>query len=760
MDPQQQLKKHLLNLLKALPFILLCVGICLLIAHKYLQYATPRYQAHSKLKLDDINTGASSANLFKNFDVFSNTHKIATEVEVLTSKILLSQVLDSLDFDVRYLRVGKLKSTELYDDCPFKVSYEKNALLAGEIFDLIIHDSSHFTLNNKNQDFSVSSSFSTPITFKNSILTIEKNQALLRKKKHLKFSDKYRFEILNKELLISQYILPYLDVYPTKEEVAVIHLNFSAQNPKKASRFLNTLMRVYIEDYVENKIYAAEKTVEFIDKQLKDVNQKLTRSEDALETYRLQKRILNMRQETETDLRKIAQQKIQLTNLEMNIRAIDSLKSYMQQKNPLELAPNFEAFNDLLSTEIIKKIKAIQAEKKELLIKYTPDNEKVKALDLTLQDLTSYLNESVSNTQKNLKEKHTEIIKAIQTAERALDDLPTKERKMILLEREFNLNQKVYTFLTEKKTEAAIAAAANITFHRVLQKASTPINAAHPKRFFTLVIAGFIGLVFALGLVYIKEYLKNSLSSISEIKNFSSLGVISSIKLHKNTAQTHEDFQIMAAEILDKTAGQPSVKIGITSPQKKEGKTHIARGLSKALALMGYNVCLIDGNLRKTTIRKPGFADYLSNKATLEELYKENQSKLFVDIKAGHTQIDPIPLYFDKETPQKIEALSAEFDFVLFDMPALSIARETIKIMQLCTENLCVIRAENTAKSMLPFLEDTSKKHNIKNIKLVLNGMHKASNYTGDYLGSNFAYKANTSLLKRLSKTVKIYLNR
>ena len=51
----------------------------------------------------------------------------------------------------------------------------------------------------------------------------------------------------------------------------------------------------------------------------------------------------------------------------MSLDAIKELDQYMDKgkDNFLDLAPNFEAFTDLLSTEMIKKIKQLQSEKKE-----------------------------------------------------------------------------------------------------------------------------------------------------------------------------------------------------------------------------------------------------------------------------------------------------------------------------------------------------------------------------------------------------------
>ena len=73
----------------------------------------------------------------------------------------------------------------------------------------------------------------------------------------------------------------------------------------------------------------------------------------------------------------------------MSLDAVKDLEAYIKYNSNRieELAPNFQAYNDLLSTEIIKKIKLLQAERKDLLLTYTPQNAKVKVVDDKLKDL-------------------------------------------------------------------------------------------------------------------------------------------------------------------------------------------------------------------------------------------------------------------------------------------------------------------------------------------------------------------------------------
>jgi hypothetical protein len=65
--------------------------------------------------------------------------------------------------------------------------------------------------------------------------------------------------------------------------------------------------------------------------------------------------------------------------------------------------------------------------KKELLLTYTPEHEKVKVIDSKIKDLTDYQTESIKNTQKNLQIKYNDIDRDIQIAEQAFIGLPEKK---------------------------------------------------------------------------------------------------------------------------------------------------------------------------------------------------------------------------------------------------------------------------------------------------------------------------------------------
>ena len=116
--------------LRGFPLIVLAMVIAVLIAKKYLNYVTPMYESTAKLKLADVNEGVPSSNLFKDFDVFTSANKIAAEIEVLKSSVLLTKTFNTIDFGTEIYRVGKIKKIELYHDSPVTINSTLNHLKA------------------------------------------------------------------------------------------------------------------------------------------------------------------------------------------------------------------------------------------------------------------------------------------------------------------------------------------------------------------------------------------------------------------------------------------------------------------------------------------------------------------------------------------------------------------------------------------------------------------------------------------------------
>ena len=285
--------------LRGIPLIVLVVAVCIAAARRYIKYATPMYESTAKIRLADTKDGSPSANLFKDFDVFANVNKIGAEIEVIKSQVLMNKALDSVDFDVSIFRIGQLKKIELYNESPVVINYSlATQNLNDKSLSLkILPDSSLTIVTGEGK--SHKGKLGTPVYIDNDVLLITKNDALFHAKPYIRLADQYELIIHSRQKLISE-VLEHTEVTSVDKEVPIIRINYKTAVARKSADFVNRLAQAYINDYVDTKIQSADIAVDFLNDQIREAGGKLASSENAIENFRDENSIINIRQETET----------------------------------------------------------------------------------------------------------------------------------------------------------------------------------------------------------------------------------------------------------------------------------------------------------------------------------------------------------------------------------------------------------------------------------------------------------------------------
>jgi uncharacterized protein involved in exopolysaccharide biosynthesis len=579
-------------LLRGLPIILLCVGLSLGAAWQYLRYATPMYESTAKIKLADPNEGAMNTTLIKNSDAFSVDNRASAEVELMRSPLLLGRALDRLNFDVSCYRVGKVRTSEMYAASPFlaKVTLH-NPKWTDKNFDLVIDDAGAVTLTAPSGEVATGK-VGDSLHVAGADVRIAANVEQLKKRPDVPLADHYRLVRHDRGQLI-EAIGRQLDVSSTDHDVPVLRISYQSPVPQKAADLVNALTKEYLDDYLATKYKVVNATSASIAEQLKSVRKTLAHSEDSVEGYRDRKNIVNIRQETETDLHKIAELKIQRANIQMSLASVNNLYRYMTsgKNKALTLAPNFEAFNDMLSTDIVKRIKELQAEKHDLLLRFTPEDSHVKTIDLKLADLNSYLLESIRNTRNTLTIRYRDLDRSIRQSQGVFRGLPTREKDLAILERDFQLNEKLYTFLREKETEAEIAKATPITYHRIIAAGLVPIEPTSPNRPMVLLISGFLGLVLGTILAYLVAGVRATPGDAYGVQKETSTPLAANIPhLGDELGGQLAFFKQLATRLALKGLLRPGTKLVINAFTDGEGQAFFFDRLRQVLAAQGLKL--------------------------------------------------------------------------------------------------------------------------------------------------------------------------
>jgi uncharacterized protein involved in exopolysaccharide biosynthesis len=663
----------------------------MLIARKYLTYVTPMYESTVKIKLADLTQGLPNNNLFKDFDVFASSNKIAAEIELMKSSSLLAKTTSMLHFNGELYRVGDVMVQELYMDAPIKVTPISFTYYLDTKIKIEVISDSAFKVTALDEE-PIIGCFRDTVYLSNGSILIEKNLQLLAEKPNTDLIDQYEYTQMSSEKLIEK-IKKNLDAIPADKDVPVISMIYTSAIPQKSADFVNQLAKSYIEDYIESKYTAAETTVRFLDDRIQQVSIDLSISENLIEDYKNNKGIVNLRQESETDLRKIAQLKIQLANIKISLEAMQELEDNLRndKKDFLLKAPNFQTYTDLLSTELLKKVKNLQAERRDLLLIFTPNDTRVKVIEDKLDDLIIYLIEGVTNSKRNQRTKYLQLKAEIEEAQNVFDGFASKQKDLNVMNRDFNIYESSYNFLNEKRIEAEIAKAAKISFHRIISPATLSKEPVSPNHIVIMIISGLLALIGSIALIYIVHAIKGKVNDLETIETRCAIPVAIKTPFILSQEEMDKHFLKEAIQLELKGFTDKGNRICISSQTNKEGRQFHTNGLAQAFRKQGRKIMVLDFQ----GILQSELATSMSNDS-YRSMSKINLEYLISD-------------------------MTADYDLVLIDNEEMQHEQIGLLLMSVATHNLYIIDSRETPASHIIEIDLTREEYDIPKLSFVLN---------------------------------------
>lgn len=144
--------------------------------------------------------------------------------------------------------------------------------------------------------------------------------------------------------------------------------------------------------------------------------------------------------------------------------------------------------------------------------------------------------------------------------------------------------------------------------------------------------------------------------------------------------------------------------IGVTSSVRSEGKSTTSINLSYTLAETGKRVLTIDGDMRLPSINKrlklhraPGLSNLLAGMSTINEAVQPSGiSRNWYVITAGDIPPNPSELLGSGRLVKLLEVLRKNFDYVILDLPPITIVSDALVVAQHTDGMLMVVRQNYT----------------------------------------------------------------
>jgi succinoglycan biosynthesis transport protein ExoP len=318
------------------------------------------------------------------------------------------------------------------------------------------------------------------------------------------------------------------------------------------------------------------------------------------------------------------------------------------------------------------------------------------------------------------------------------------------LQSTLDLYQSLYLNLLSSLETVRLARLQNTPNIVQIEPATVPSGPIRPRPLMNTALAAIVGLMLAAGIVFLIEYLDDSLKTpedVERILGLPVLGLVAEIQ-YKNKDKTgiyvaqnprspvSEAFRGLRTNLEFASVQKPIHTILVTSSGPEEGKSTVAVNLATILALSGKRVALVDADMRRPNIHR--FLD-LPNRMGLSNLFRTQspvhsigRTKLdlpqLLVITSGSPPPNPAELLGSERMSQILAELRDQVDVVVIDTPPSLVADAQILAGKVDAV-LFVIQPGRTHAAMARASLEVFKRADARVIGTVLNRIPRNRGY-------------------------------
>ena len=734
----------------------------------YLYFKPSIYRSSALIEVkSSTQEGLISNEQRNNFNAIGKD-KIDKEIEILQTFYINNKVLNKINFKTRYYINSGLKKAEIYQNVPIEIQdiaiFDDHVIgkmikviPRGDKFSLKIPQSllgkltKYNPLRSKEKEIVLDESklydFNKPVETDYFAFTIIKHSKF-DKPIYIKLQgdNKQIFDSIKKNLIVTQ----------VTKFAPLIRVEFEDNILQRADKYVNTLVDSFIEQSIEDKGKKTEKLIAFIDKQLIETKQKLNKYEAQLEKYKIEHNAIQPSLQGTTYINELSKLDNELSNYKLKERLInDILKMSKQRKNINAIATSLMKLDDQPTMALINRLQEIQIREEELRAKYSYKHPSLRPVRKQIYHIQQNIMKNIKNMKLRVAQKIQSLEKLKASYKMKLDSLPTKERKLVGLKRDYEVSSKIYDRLLKKKSENQMIKVAIQSDYRVIDYAkNTQAIPVKPKRLFSILAGILIGLILGIAQAFIRNYFDDKISSKKELEDLTSLplyGMLPEVKKKNIGLEVLDDPKSPYAE------AQRSLRTNLQFTQNKsqshvilvsssimgEGKSTTVANLSAIFNIAGYKCVVINLDLRKPTLHKffnvansIGMSTYLSGKNEVDEIICHSQYENLDIITSGPIPPNPSELIMTDRMKTLIETLRAEYDYIFIDSAPLGLVTDTMNVMPYVDISLIIFRENYSKKAFVKDLNSLVERHELNHIGIILNG----TDMSGGSYGYGYGY--------------------
>jgi len=329
--------------------------------------------------------------------------------------------------------------------------------------------------------------------------------------------------------------------------------------------------------------------------------------------------------------------------------------------------------------------------------------------------------------------------------------------KIINLEKNLSLYQQIYLNLLDDRETVRLERMQNMPNVVQLNLAVPSSQPIRPRIISNTILAGLASLILVVAILFLIEFLDDTIKSVEQITErlrLPVIGYIADIQRGPETAYVAEHprspvaeaFRTLRTNLEFADVDKPVKLLLVVSPNPSEGKSSIAVNLAITLAQGGKRVLLIDADLRRPRVHhylgltnRKGLSDMFRSSASVEQVVSAWKNENLAVITSGGLPPNPADILASEKMANILKTVREKADIVVIDAPPFLVADATI-LAGRADGVLLVIRPGKTPLDSALFTVEQLKRAGAHVLGVVLNRIPRSHVYSyGGYRGT-YAY--------------------
>jgi succinoglycan biosynthesis transport protein ExoP len=477
-----------------------------------------------------------------------------------------------------------------------------------------------------------------------------------------------------------------------------VDVRFRSSNPVLAAEVVNTHLRQYVRQSLENRYRASKEATEWLDAQLAKERKRVEERESALQAYREQHDAVSLKSGQDIVVQKLADLNAAVTKAKTS--RIDKEVQYRDlqavQRDPALL----DSFPAILSNPFVQQLKGDLA---RLQREYAQLSESLGERHPTLIEKRT----EVETTDRRLAAEVQRVVQSVEGAFRAAQAeeasltraLAEQKREALLLsrrgieyaalERDAESVRLVYQSLLQRAKETSVSRDLRDTNIRIIDLAEPPTSPVLPRRWTNVSIGAVAGVLLALAAVFLVEFLDDRITTPEDLRQqlgVAFLGLLPEMRSKEEgrisilqndvPASFIEAVRGMRTGVVTSFGEKHARSILVASATEGEGKTVVAANLAIALAQAHQRVLLIDADMRRSSVHEifghgpaPGLSNVLAGTAMLADVFRLTAVPGLTMVSAGDPSPHASELLGSTTFTELFEIVEEHFAWVIIDSP-------------------------------------------------------------------------------------------